>query len=214
MTERERMLAGKLYKSVGNQELHSLKEKKDVIIANFNDESNVNIGEKQKLLKELFKKTGNNFYIEPPFHCDYGCNITVGDNFYANFDCIFLDVNEIIIGNNVFLAPRVCIYTAGHPIDKDIRNEYLEYGYRVTIGNDVWIGGNTVINPGVNIGDNVVIGSGSVVTHDIPSNVVAAGNPCRVLRPITIADKEFWGKQKEIYEQDTTIQNNNSNIQK
>ena len=214
MTERERMLAGKLYKSVGNQELHSLKEKKDVIIAKFNDESNVNIGEKQKLLKELFKKTGNNFYIEPPFHCDYGCNITVGENFYANFDCIFLDVNEIIIGNNVFLAPRVCIYTAGHPIDKDIRNEYLEYGYRVTIGNDVWIGGNTVINPGVNIGDNVVIGSGSVVTHDIPSNVVAAGNPCRVLRPITIADKEFWGKQKEIYEQDTTIQNNNSNIQK
>ena len=214
MTERERMLAGKLYKSVGNQELHSLKEKKDVIIAKFNDESNVNIGEKQKLLKELFKKAGNNFYIEPPFHCDYGCNITVGENFYANFDCIFLDVNEIIIGNNVFLAPRVCIYTAGHPIDKDIRNEYLEYGYRVTIGNDVWIGGNTVINPGVNIGDNVVIGSGSVVTHDIPSNVVAAGNPCRVLRPITIADKEFWGKQKEIYEQDTTIQNNNSNIQK
>ena len=214
MTERERMLAGKLYKSVGNQELHSLKEKKDVIIANFNDESNVNIGEKQKLLKELFKKAGNNFYIEPPFHCDYGCNITVGENFYANFDCIFLDVNEIIIGNNVMLAPRVCIYTAGHPIDKDIRNDYLEYGYKVTIGNDVWIGGNTVINPGVNIGDNVVIGSGSVVTHDIPSNVVAAGNPCRVLRPITIADKEFWGKQKEIYEQDTTIQNNNSNIQK
>lgn len=102
-----------------------------------------------------------------------------------------LDVNKITIGDNVFMAPRVCVYTAGHPIDKDVRNAQLEYGYSVTIGNDVWIGGNTVINPGVTIGNNVVIGSNSVVTHDIPDGVVACGNPCRVIRKITNDDALF-----------------------
>ncbi|MDE7100247.1 MAG: hypothetical protein K2O05_00150, partial [Anaeroplasmataceae bacterium] len=107
----------------------------------------------------------------------------------------------ITIGNNVFLAPRVSIYTAGHPIDKDVRNTGLEYGYEVKIGNDVWIGGNTVINPGVTIGDNVVIGSNSVVTKSIPSGVVAGGNPCRVIRKITKEDKLYWEKQaKDFYD--------------
>ncbi|QWB96674.1 sugar O-acetyltransferase [Mycoplasmatota bacterium] len=119
-------------------------------------------------------------------------NIHIGKHFYANYDCIFLDVNKITIGDNVFIAPRVCIYTAGHPIDKDTRNEELEYGYPVTIGNDVWIGGNVVINPGVTIGDNVVIGSGSIVTKDIESNCVAAGNPCKKIRDITDEDKKYW----------------------
>lgn len=199
MTEKERMLNGMLYKSLSDPELKELKKQKDIICSKFNDEANTDVSAKQALLKKLFKNTGENFYIEPPFHCDYGCNISVENNFYANFDCIFLDVNEIVIGNNVLIAPRVCIYTAGHPIDKDVRNEYLEYGYRVEIGNDVWIGGNTVINPGVKIGNNVVIGSGSVVTHDIPSDVVAAGNPCRVIRKITSKDKDFWMKQKNEY---------------
>lgn len=131
------------------------------------------------------------------FFCDYGCNISIGDNFYANYDCIMLDVNKITIGDNVFMAPRVCVYTAGHPIDKDVRNAQLEYGYSVTIGNDVWIGGNTVINPGVTIGNNVVIGSNSVVTHDIPDGVVACGNPCRVIRKITDDDALFWKQQAD-----------------
>ncbi len=110
-----------------------------------------------------------------------------------------LDTGRVIIGNNVFLAPRVNIFTAAHPIDKKVRNERLEYAKKVVIGNDVWIGGSVTINPGITIGDNVVIDSGSVVTKDIPSNVVAVGNPCRVLRNITEEDKLFWEKEKEKY---------------
>lgn len=153
------------------------------------------------MLKQLFKSVGKNIYIEPSFHCDYGSNISVGNNFYANYDCIILDVCDVSIGNNVFLAPRVSIFTAGHPIDADVRNELLEFGKPVTIGNSVWIGGNTVINPGVTIGNNVVIGSGSVVTKDIPDNVIAVGNPCRVLREITEEDKIYWNKKREEYYQ-------------
>ena len=115
------------------------------------------------------------------------------------FDCIILDVCDVTIGDNVFLAPRVCIYTAGHPIDAGVRRRQLEYGKKVVIGNDVWVGGNTVINPGVTIGDNVVIGSGSVVTKDIPSGVIAAGNPCRVLRPITEEDTRYWEELEREY---------------
>ena len=141
------------------------------------------------LLKELFGKTGKYIYIEPPFRCDYGSNTFIGEGFYANFDCIILDVARVTIGDNCLFGPRVCIYTPCHPIDPVERNSGLEYGKAVTIGDNVWIGGSAVINPGVTIGSNVVIGSGSVVTHDIPDNVVAAGNPCRVIRPITDADK-------------------------
>jgi len=124
----------------------------------------------------------------------------VGENFYANFDCIILDVNKVKIGNNVFFGPRVCVYTAGHPIDATVRNASLEFGKPITIGNDVWIGGNTVINPGIAIGNNVVIGSGSVVTKNIPDNVVAVGNPCKVLRSITEDDKKYWEEKRREYE--------------
>ena len=122
--------------------------------------------------------------IEPPFHCDYGYNIHVGEKFYANFDCIILDVGEVRIGKNCLLAPRVCIFTVGHPIDPELRSTGVEAAKPVIIGDNVWIGGNTVINPGVTIGDNVVIGSGSVVTKDIPSNVVAVGNPCKPIKTL------------------------------
>lgn len=137
---------------------------------------------REQLIREFFAKTGQNPYIEVPFRCDYGYNIKIGDNFYANYDCIFVDVCKITIGNNVMIGPRVCIYTATHPIDAKIRRQNLEYGKEVTIGNDVWIGGNAVINPGVRIGSNVVIGSGSVVVSDIPDDVIAVGNPCKVMR--------------------------------
>ncbi len=133
------------------------------------------------------------------FYCDYGVNITVGKNFYANFNCIILDVNEVIIGDNVMFAPNVNIYTATHPIDKDVRNLYLEYGKKIIIGNDVWIGGNVVINPGVTIGDGTIIGAGSVVTKSMPSGVVAAGNPCKIIRKITDEDKVYWQQEKEEY---------------
>lgn len=196
MTQKERMLKGLLY-ICDDPDLAKQNEYKKGILKDFNDESNIDVVGKQELLKKLFAHIGEGSFINYPFRCDYGCNISVGKNFYANFDCIFLDVNTITIGDNVFFAPRVCIYTAGHPIDKDIRNEQLEYGYPVTIGNDVWIGGNVVINPGVTIGDNVVIGSGSVVTGDIPSNTVCAGVPCRVIREITDRDKEYWMNEKK-----------------
>ncbi|MCI1735144.1 MAG: sugar O-acetyltransferase [Bacilli bacterium] len=199
MTQEKRMLAEKLY-CADDPELQALMVHKREILSQFNDETNPDQKAKEKLLLGLFAHVGKNAFVAAPFRCDYGCHISVGDNFYANYDCIFLDVNRITIGDNVFMAPRVCIYTAGHPIDKDVRNAQLEYGYPVTIGNDVWIGGNVVINPGVTIGDDVVIGSGSVVTHSLPSHTVCAGVPCRVLRTITKKDKDFWEEQRQAYE--------------
>lgn len=195
MSEKDLMLRGYLYNSTVD-EFTGMKTRRAEFNDAFNATSHTDHEARVALLHEYLGKVGRNVWINKPFYCDYGSHIYLGDNFYANFDCIMLDVNEIRIGNNVMLGPRVCIYTAGHPIDKDIRNELLEYGYKVTIGDDVWIGGNTVINPGVTIGSNVVIGSGSVVTKDIPSNVVAAGNPCRVIRPIKEKDKVYWEGEK------------------
>lgn len=141
-------------------------------------------------------KHKENIYFEPPFHCEYGNHIEVGENFYANVNCIMLDVGKITIGDNVLFGPNVSIYTAGHPIHPESRNSGYEYGIPVTIGSNVWIGGSCVILPGVSIGNNVVIGAGSVVTKDIPDNVCAAGNPCRVIREITDADRPFYFKDR------------------
>lgn len=141
-------------------------------------------------------KHKENIYFEPPFHCEYGSHIEVGENFYANVNCIMLDVGKITIGDNVLFGPNVSIYTAGHPIHPESRNSGYEYGIPVTIGSNVWIGGSCVILPGVSIGNNVVIGAGSVVTKDIPDNVCAAGNPCRVIREITDADRPFYFKDR------------------
>ena len=150
-------------------------------------------------LPPVIRHVGERFWVEPPFRTDYGCHTYIGEDFYANYDCIFIDVAEIHIGNNVMFGPRVCIFTAGHPIDPVIRNSKFEYGKEVHIGDNVWIGGNTVINPGVTIGNNVVIGSGSVVTKNIPDNVVAAGSPCRVIRAITDADRTYWVQEAAKY---------------
>jgi acetyltransferase-like isoleucine patch superfamily enzyme len=154
-----------------------------------------------EIVKELLKGAQNPF-INPPFYCDYGKNIFVGKNFYANYNCTILDVAKVEIGDNCFLAPNVAIYTAGHPIHPDSRNSGYEYGIAVTIGDNVWIGGNSVITPGVHIGDNVVIGAGSVVTRDIPSWSVAAGNPCRVIRKITEADRAYYYKER-VFDEDS-----------
>ncbi|MCR4818686.1 MAG: sugar O-acetyltransferase [Fretibacterium sp.] len=139
--------------------------------------------------------------INPPFYCDYGKHIEVGKNFFANYNCTILDVGKVIIGDNCQLAPNVSIYTAGHPIHPASRNTLFEYGAEVIIGNNVWIGGNTVVCPGVRIGDNVVIGAGSVVTHDIPDWTVAAGNPCRVIREITEEDRWVYFRGQGIDEE-------------
>jgi maltose O-acetyltransferase len=198
LTEKEKMLAGKLYMAVGDELMNDVRRSRRLRRL-FNSTTEEQKDYRVQLIRELFGSAGRNFYIEPPFRCDYGSNISIGDNFYANFDCIILDVCEVIIGDNVFLGPRVCVYTAAHPIDASVRNSLLEFGKPVAIGDGVWVGGNAVINPGVTIGSNVVIGSGSVVTKDIPDNVIAAGNPCAVIRGITEADRLYWEKLKREY---------------
>lgn len=150
-----------------------------------------------QIVEELLGKSENAF-INPPFYCDYGSHIEVGKNFFANYNCTILDVAKVIIGDNCQFAPNVSIYTAGHPVHPETRNSGYEYGIKVTIGDNVWIGGNTVICPGVHIGDNVVIGAGSVVTKDIPDMVIAAGNPCKVIREITEDDRRTYFKKQII----------------
>lgn len=197
-SQKERMLAGELYVA-HDAELGRENQRARRLTRLFNQTTEEQPEERQRLLKAMFKHFGPGGYVEPPFHTDYGTNTTIGKNFYANYDAIFVDCGPITIGDNVFMGPRVGLYTAGHPIDAAIRAEQLEYGKGITIGNDVWMGGNVVVNPGVTIGNNVVIGSGSVVTHDIPDNVVAVGNPCRVLREINQRDHDYWAQQRTAY---------------
>ena len=150
----------------------------------------------KEIVTKLFGKSENAF-VNPPFYCDYGFNIEVGKDFFANYNCTILDVAKVVIGDNCLLAPNVAIYTAGHPLHPAVRNTGYEYGIPVTIGDNVWIGGNTVICPGVHIGSNTVIGAGSVVIKDIPDWVVAAGNPCKVIRSITDEDQRYYFKNLE-----------------
>lgn len=149
------------------------------------------------LIREILGSAGKNLTILPPFHCDYGFNITIGDNFFSNYNLVILDGASVTIGNNVFIAPNVGIYTAGHTVHYKTRSAGYEYAIPITIGDDVWIGGNVAICPGVHIGSRCVIGAGSVVTKDIPDDVIAAGNPCRVIREITDDDMRFYFKNRE-----------------
>lgn len=148
------------------------------------------------LVKQLIS-CGKNAFINPPFYCDYGFNIQVGDNFFCNYNCTILDVGRLRIGNNCLFAPNVSIYTAGHPVHPAMRNTLYEYGIDVNIGSNVWLGGNVIVCPGVTIGDNTVIGAGSVVTKDVPSWCVAVGNPCRVIREITDEDMEYYFQRRK-----------------
>lgn len=186
MTEKEKMLRGELYFAFGD-ELSSERQHAKEVIFRYNSLLPAQTDERNELLRELFGSTGNSFFIEPPFRCDYGYNIHWGENSYANYNCTILDCAEVKVGNNVLIGPNVNIFTAGHPVSPSLRLEGLEYAYPIEIGDNVWIGGGTTINPGVKIGKNSIIGSGSVVTKSIPENVIAAGNPCRVIR--TINDK-------------------------
>lgn len=195
MNQKERMLVGLPYKAW----LDGLKEERinnQKNIQKYNQLCPDEIEDRDALIRNIIGKCGDSILIEAPFHCDYGYNIEVGNNFYSNYNLTILDVGKVIIGENVLIAPNVSIYTAGHPIHPDSRNSGYEYGIGVVIGNNVWIGGNTVINPGVVIGDNVVIGSGSVVTKDIPANAIAAGNPCKIIRFITDDDRKYYYKDR------------------
>jgi maltose O-acetyltransferase len=190
-TEKEKSLGGMLYKAK-DEELSAERLYARELIFLFNSLPPSEIEKRDEIIRKLFCKTGERFMIEPPFHCDYGSNISIGNNFYANFNLVILDCAKTEIGDNVLIGPNVGIYPAGHPVDPELRKMELEFAFPVTIGNNVWIGGNVVINPGVTIGDNSVIGSGSVVIKDIPDNVVAAGNPCRVIREISDRDRKYY----------------------
>ena len=183
-TEKQKARTGKLYDANYDTELIAERAACKELCYDYNRLRPTQTDEKKRILSELLGKTGENFQIEPPFYCDYGYNIEIGENFYANVDCVILDGAKVTFGNNVFIAPNCGFYTAGHPLDVAQRNQGLEYAYPITIGNNVWIGAQACILPGVTIGDNTVIGTGSVVTKDIPANVVAAGNPCQVIRKI------------------------------
>lgn len=193
-SEKEKMLNGQPYLAFEKTLLDERQYAKKLIYE-LNQLHPLNLDARNNLLQTLLGKLGKNAFVELPFRCDYGYNIEIGDHFYSNYNCTILDCAKVVIGDNVLLAPNVSIFTAGHPIDAEKRNEGWEYAFPVTIGNNVWIGGNVVINPGVTIGNNVVIGSGSVVTKDIPSDCIAVGNPCKVLRTITEDDKLYYYKK-------------------
>lgn len=177
------MMAGELYLAA-DPELVKLRDRARQITRAYNSTIETERDMRRTLLNRLLGQMPPKLEIEPPFRCDYGTNIYIGQNFYANFGVIMLDCAEIRIGENVMLAPNVQIYTAYHPLDAQVRISGLEAASPITIGDNVWIGGGSIVLPGVTIGDNTTIGAGSVVTKDIPANVVAAGNPCRVIREL------------------------------
>lgn len=197
MTEKEKMLAGKPYKAFGEELFKERQDARDLQFE-FNNLPPSEIKKRNEILKKLLGKTGKRFFFEPPFRCDYGYNIEIGDNFYSNFNLTILDCAKVVIGNDVLIGPNVSILTAGHPVHFEPRIVGVEYAFPITIGDNVWIGGGAILNPGVSIGENSVIGSGSVVTKDIPANCIAVGNPCHVLREIKDEERGFYYKNLPI----------------
>ncbi|MDX9772669.1 MAG: sugar O-acetyltransferase [Bacteroidales bacterium] len=184
-TEKEKMLAGELYDAT-DQELSAERLRARLLLKELNETGQDQEEEKNRILNELLPAAGGNLWVQPPFYCDYGYNIKIGDKVFFNFNCVVLDVMQVTIGSRTLFGPSVQIYTATHTMDYRERASGLEYAKPVTIGEDVWVGGGVIICPGVTIGDRAVIGAGSVVTRDMPSDVFAAGNPCRVIRRLTI----------------------------
>lgn len=183
MTEKEKLQAGELYNG-NDRELVADRTSVKKLCMEYNSTIYNDFQKKERLLGRIIAFKGENTWIEPNFFCDYGYNIILGDNFYANHNLVILDCAEVIFGDNVFIGPNCGFYTAGHPLDYKARNAGLEYAKPIKVGNNVWIGGSVSVMPGVTIGDNVVIGGGSVVTKDIPSGVVAVGNPCKPVKDI------------------------------
>jgi maltose O-acetyltransferase len=182
-TEKEKMLAGELYDALDSH-LSDERLKARLLLKELNDTREDETEQRARVLKELIPGAGEGLWLQPPFYCDYGYNITAGERVFFNFNCVVLDVAPVTIGSRTLFGPNVQIYTATHPMDHRERASGLEYAKPITIGEDVWVGGSAVLCPGVTIGDRSVIGAGSVVTKDIPADVFAAGNPCRVVRAI------------------------------
>lgn len=183
-SEKEKARDGELYDANYDPQLIAERDVCKDLCFEYNNIHPSKKEDRQNLIRKMLGKTNGSFLIEQPFFCDYGYNIKIGENFYANMNCIILDEAKVVFGNNVFIAPGCGFYTAEHPLDVEQRNKGLEYAKSITIGNNVWIGAQCIILAGVTIGDNCVIGAGSVVTRNIPANVVAVGNPCRVLKNI------------------------------
>lgn len=195
MTEKEKMLSQKLYDANYDAELIQERLIAKDLCHEYNQLRPSESEKQQSILRKLLGKTRGAFQIVAPFWCDYGYNIELGRNFFANHNLVILDCAKVTFGDNVFIGPDCGFHTAGHPIDMERRNQGLEYAYPITVGNNVWIGAGVHVMPGVTIGSNVVIGGGSVVVKDIPDDSVAVGNPCRVIRPITDADRQTrWDK--------------------
>ncbi|WEV44877.1 sugar O-acetyltransferase [Streptococcaceae bacterium ESL0687] len=197
-TEYEKMITGQLYYGRNLEPEYSSAPGR-ALAQQINQTSILDTEEIVRLEKELFGSTGEKLYVNPPLYVDYGFNIHIGEGFYANLDCVFLDVAPIKIGKNVMFGPRVSLITATHPLDAGVRNRHLELAHSIEIGDGSWLGANVTVNPGVKIGKNTIIGSGSVVTRDIPDNVIAVGNPARILRELTEEDKEFWEEKERDY---------------
>lgn len=187
-TEKMKMLAGEIYNANYDTELIAERDSCKKLCYDYNLLRPSQKIEKEYIIRKLFKKTGEHFIIEPTFYCDYGYNIEIGENFYSNHNLVILDEAEVKFGNNVFIGPNCSFYSACHPLNVTQRNEGLEYALPITVGNNVWLGGNVTVLPGVTIGDNTVIGAGSVVCKDIPSHSVAVGNPCKVIKKRSTED--------------------------
>ncbi len=179
MSNWEDMLAGRLF-SCADPEIAAAADRCRDVLFEFNHTRDRAAA--VALLRSLFGQTGEHFWVEPGFHCDYGCNISVGDHFYANAGCVILDECPVTFGRDCMLGPQVGVYTATHPIDGAERRKGLEYGRSITVGDDVWIGGHAVILPGVTVGSDVVIAAGAVVARDVPDHCVVAGNPAKIIR--------------------------------
>ena len=183
MTEKEKMLAGEPYRAT-DPELVAERARALRLVTRFNAVAGDDAAAGAAVLRKLFGELGEGCTVMPSFRCDYGYNVRMGRNAFVNYDCVFLDCNRITLGADVQIGPAVQIYTAGHPVEPELRRAGVEWARPVTVGDNVWIGGGSILLPGVTIGANTVVGAGSVVTRDLPANVVAAGNPCRVLRSV------------------------------
>ena len=195
MNYKERMLAGLPYLA-SDDKLQKERQRAREFCFKYNNISPTEKEKRKNMIDKFFGKVGNGTVVQSPFYCDYGYNIEIGDNFFSNYSLTILDVAKVKIGNNVLFGPNVSLYTAGHPIHPVSRNSGYEYGFPITIGDNVWLGGSVTVVPGVTIGANSVIAAGSVVVKDIPDNVVAAGNLCKIIRKITAAEIDYYYKNR------------------